>query len=144
MEFQKKYTVLGNLAVILWIVLGSMAFWLYNQTAGWLFLVAALIATYGGLKFLGCLRPCYHCKKCTFGLGRISALFFGKRSLKDPKESYGIKSAVFFNALFGPFPAVFLLISTVEAFAVLKITVLLCLLAVSLYSGLTWRTTRKL
>jgi len=135
---------LGNLAVILWIVLGSLAFWLYNQVAGWLFLVTALIATYGVLKFLGCLRPCYHCKKCTFGLGRIAALFFGKRSLKDPKESYGMASAVFFYALFGPFPAVFLLISTVQEFAVFKIVVLLGLLTISLYSGLSWRTTRKL
>lgn len=135
---------MGNLVVIFWIALGSLAFWLYNQIAGWLFLVASLIATYGVLKLLGCLRPCYHCKKCTFGLGRISALFFGKRSLKDPKESYGMTSAVFFNALFGPFPAVFLLISTVQAFAVFKIMVLLCLLGISLYSGLTWRTTSKL
>jgi len=140
MEFKKRFTVLGNLAVILWIGLGSLAFWLYNQVAGWLYLVAALIGTYGVLKFLGCMRPCYHCKKCTFGLGRISALFFGKRSLKDPKESYGLASAIFFYALFGPFPALFLFVSTVEAFAVLKITVLLCLMAISLYSGLTWRT----
>lgn len=144
MEFPKTFTVLGNLAVILWIVLGSVAFWLYNQAAGWVFLAAAFIATYGVLKFLGCLRPCHHCKKCTFGLGRISALFFGKRSLKDPKESYKMGTAVFFYALFGPFPAVFLFISTIEAFAVLKIMVLLCLLAISLVSGLTWRATRKL
>jgi len=136
--------VFGNLAVILWIVINSLAFWLYNQVAGWLFLVAAIIGIYGVLKFLGCLRPCHQCKKCTFGLGRISALFFGKRSLKDPKESYGMASAVFFYVLLGPFPAAFLLISTVQTFAVLKIVVLLCLLVISLYSGLTWRTTHKL
>lgn len=134
----------GNLAVILWIVLGSVAFWLYNQVAGWLFLVVALIAIYGVLKFLGCMRPCYQCKKCTFGLGRISALFFGKRSLKDPKQSYGIVSAFFFYALLGPFPAVFLLISTLQVFDVFKIVVLLCLLTISLCSALTWRPTHKI
>jgi hypothetical protein len=137
-------TILGNLAVILWIVLDSLAFWLYDHLAGWLFLVAALIVIYGVLKILGCFRPCYHCKKCTFGLGRISALFFGKRSLKDPKESYKMASAVFFFALLGPFPVVFLFLSTIESFSVLKIVVFLCLLTVSLYSGLTWRTPRKL
>lgn len=134
----------GNLAVILWIVLGSVAFWLYNQVAGWLFLVVALIAIYGILKFLGCMRPCYQCKKCTFGLGRISALFFGKRSLKDPKQSYGIASAFFFYVLLGPFPAVFLLISTLQVFDVFKIVVLLCLLTISLCSALTWRPTHKM
>jgi hypothetical protein len=120
-----------------------LAFWLFNQVAGWIFLVTAITAIYGVLKFLGCLRPCYNCKKCTFGFGRISALFFGKRSLKDPKESYGVASAVFFNALLGPFPAIFLLISMVQSFSVFKIVVLSCLLSISLYSGLSWRTTRK-
>jgi hypothetical protein len=143
MEFKKTLTIFGNLGVILWIIMGSVAFWFYNQVAGWLFLVTAIIAIYGVLKFLGCLRPCYNCKKCTFGLGRISALFFGKRSLKDPKESYGMASAVFFNALLGPFPAIFLLVSTVESFAIFKIVVLFVLLAISFYSVLSWRPKRK-
>jgi hypothetical protein len=136
--------VFGNLAVLLWIIIDSIAFWLFNQVAGWLFLITALIGIYGILKFLGCLRPCYQCKKCTFGLGRISALFFGKRSLKDPKESYGMISAVFFYTLLGPFATAVLLISTIQTITVLKIMVLLCVLMISLYSGLTWRPTRRL
>jgi hypothetical protein len=136
--------VFGNLAVLLWIIIDSIAFWLFNQVAGWLFLITALIGIYGILKFLGCLRPCYQCKKCTFGLGRISALFFGKRSLKDPKESYGMISAVFFYTLLGPFATAVLLISTIQTLTVLKIMVLLCVLTISLYSGLTWRPTRRL
>jgi hypothetical protein len=142
-EFPKTLTVFGNLAVIAWIIFGSVAFWLINQLAGWLFLIIAFIAIYGVLKFLGCMRPCYNCKKCTFGLGRIAALFFGKRSLKDPKESYRMASAVFFYALLGPIPVVFLLISTVQDFSILKTVVLLLLLALSLYSATTWRPTRK-
>jgi hypothetical protein len=134
---------LGNIAVILLIILDSTAFWLYNQVAGWLFLVVALIAIYGVLKFLGCLRPCYNCKKCTFGMGRLAALSFGKRSLKDYKHTYGIAIAIFFYALLGPFPAVFLLISTLQALDALKIVVLLALLTVSLWSALTWLPTRK-
>lgn len=135
--------VLGNLAVVLWIILDSIGLWLFNQAAGWIFLVAALIGIYGILKFLGCLRPCYNCKKCTFGLGRITALYFGKRSLKDYKETYGIAVAIFFYILIGPFPAAVMLISTIQAFTVLKIAVLLGLLLISVYSGLTWRTRRK-
>jgi hypothetical protein len=142
-EFPKKLAVFGNIAVFLWIVLGSVAFWLYNQVAGWLFLVVALIAIYGVLKFLGCLRPCYNCKKCTFGMGRIAALYFGKCSLKDYKHTYGIAIAIFFYALLGLFPAVFLLISTIQAFTFLKMAVLLVLIVISIYSGLTWRPTRK-
>jgi hypothetical protein len=141
MEFPKPLTIIGNFAVLLWIVLGSIGFWLYNQAAGWLFLIVSLIAVYGVLKFIGCMRPCYHCKRCTRGFGRISALFFGKRSLKDPKESYGMASAVFFYALLGPFPAVLSFVSTIQMFTVFKLLVSLCLLTITVFSGLTWRKT---
>ena len=142
-EFPKSFMVLGNLAVVLWIILDSIGLWLFNQAVGWIFLLAAIVGIYGILKFLGCLRPCYHCKKCTFGLGRITALYFGKRSLKDYKETYGIATAIFFYILLSPFPAAILLISTVQAFTVLKIVVLVGLLLISVYSALTWRTTHK-
>ena len=135
---------MGNIAVALWIVLDTLAFVLFNLATGVIFLVIALIGIYGVLKFLGCLRPCYNCKKCTFGMGRIVALYFGKRILKDYKETYGIATAIFFYALIGPFPAAVLLISTVQAFSVVKVVVLFGLFAISLYSGLTWRTARKL
>jgi len=136
--------VLGNLAVVLWIVLDTIAFLLFNLAAGVVFLLAALIGIYGVLKFLGCMRPCYQCKKCTYGLGRLSALYFGKRSLKDYKQTYGIGTAIFFYSLLGPFPAAILLTSTIQAFTALKIVVLISLFMVSLYSALTWRPIRKL
>jgi hypothetical protein len=118
--------------------------WLFNWAAGLVFLFVAVVGIYGVLKFLGCLRPCYNCKKCTFGMGRLAALYFGNRSLKDYKHTYGIVVAIFFYALLGPFPVAVLLISSIQEFTVIKIVVFACLLAISLYSGLTWRPTRKL
>jgi hypothetical protein len=61
---------------------------LYNIVAVAGSLLVALIAVYGVLKFLGHLRPCYNCKKCTFGTGRLATLYFGKRSLKDYNHTY--------------------------------------------------------
>ncbi len=142
-EFPKTFTIIGNLALSLWIALDTLGIMLFNLSAGVVFLLAALIAVYGVLKFLGCLRPCNQCKKCTFGLGRLSALYFGKRSLKDYKYTYRFGTAIFFYALIGPFPAAILLVSTVQAFTVLKAVVLVCLLVISMYSGLTWRINRK-
>jgi hypothetical protein len=136
--------VLGNLAVALWIALDTIAFLLFNLAAGVVFLLIALIGIYGILKFLGCMRPCHQCKKCTYGLGRLSALYFGKRSLKDYKRTYGIATAIFFYALIGPFPEAILLISTVQTFTLIKMALFLCLLIISLYSALTWRTTQRL
>lgn len=124
-------------------MLDSVAFLFISLVAGVVFLIVALILVYGVLKFLGCLRPCFNCKKCTFGMGRLAALYFGKRSLKDYRETYRLPTALFFYAFIGPFPASVLLVSTVYAFDVVKLVVLVCLWVLSVYSGLTWRQTRK-
>jgi hypothetical protein len=116
-----------------------VAFLFINLAAGAVFLVVALIAIYGVLKFLGCLRPCYNCKKCTFGLGRLAALYFGKRTLKDYKYSYKLPTAIFFYALIGPFPAAVSLFYTVQAFTIPKMAITIILLVLSIYSALTWR-----
>ena len=116
---------------------------LINITAGIVFLLIALIGIYGILKFLGCLRPCYNCKKCTFGLGRLSALYFGKRSLKDYKYNYGLGTALFFYTLIGPFPAAFSLFYTLQAFTIPKIVITLILFVFSIYSALTWQVANK-
>ena len=139
-EFPKEFTIIGNLALAFWIALDTVAFFLINIAAGAVFLLVAIIAVYGVLKFLGCLRPCYNCKKCTFGLGRLAALYFGKRSLKDYKYNYKLPTAIFFYALIGPFPAALTFFYTIQTFSVIKMVVLAFLLAFSIYSAFTWRT----
>lgn len=138
-EFPKTRTIIGNLVLALWIALDTVAFLLFNLAAGFVFLIVALIAVYGILKFLGCLRPCYNCKKCTFGLGRLYALYFGRRSLKDYRENYGLGVAIFFYAFIGPFPAASAFISVIQAFTALKLAVAIILLVLSAYSASTWR-----
>ena len=132
------FTIFGNIALAGWIALDTLGFFQVNLAAGVAFFLVALIAVYGVLKFLGCLRPCYNCKKCTYGMGRLSALYFGRRSLKDYKLTYGVAVALFFFVLVGPFPLAILLVSTVQALTLLKAAVLICLLAVSLLSARSW------
>ena len=117
-----------------------MAFAIISLAAGIVFLLIALISIYGVLKFLGCLRPCYNCRKCTFGMGRLAALYFGKRSLKDYNHTYGLTTAIFFFILIGPFPAAVLLISAIQTFTIPKAAIFGVLLLLSVYSALTWRT----
>jgi hypothetical protein len=140
-EFPKNFTIIGNLTLATWIALDTIAFLLSSVTVGIVFLLIALIGIYGILKFLGCLRPCYNCKKCTFGLGRLSALYFGKRDLKDYKKTYGFGVAIFFYALIGPLPAVLAVFSLFQALTIPKIIVTVILLIVSTYSAITWKTT---
>ena len=141
--FPEKLVLLGNLGLFIWIVLDTVAFLLFDITAGIVFLVATLIAVYGVLHILGCLRPCYNGIKCTHGMGRLAALYFGKRIFKDYQYSYKLPTAIFFSLFIGAFPAVFALFSMLQNFSIVKVGVFVVLLALTIYSGLTWRTTKR-
>jgi hypothetical protein len=141
--FPKKLVILGNLALFTWIILDTIAFILFNVAGGIVFLLVALISVYGVLNFLGCLRPCYNCIKCTHGTGRLAALYFGKRIFKDYKYNYKLPTAIFFTLFIGAFPATFALYSTVTGFTVIKATIFVLLLTFTTYSSLTWRTKKS-
>ena len=141
--FPKNLVLLGNIALAVWIVLDAVAFLLFDVTVGVVFLLMALIAVYGILHIIGCLRPCYNCIKCTHGMGRLAALYFGKRILKDYKSSYKLPTAIFFSLFIGAFPVVFALFSTLQNFTIVKAMVFVILLMFTFYSGLTWRTTKR-
>ncbi len=137
--FPENLVILGNLALFVWIILDAVAFLLFNIVDGIVFLVATLILVYGLLHLLGCLRPCYNCIKCTHGMGRLAALYFGKRIFKDYKYSYKLPTAIFFTLYIGAFPAAFALYSAVMDFTVVKASVFVVLLVFTVYSALTWR-----
>jgi hypothetical protein len=141
--FPEKLVLLGNLALFVWIVLDSVAFLLFNVIDGIVFFVLTLILIYGLLHLLGCLRPCYNCIKCTHGMGRLAALYFGKRIFKDYKYSYKLPTAILFTLYIGAFPAAFALYSAVIDFTAVKAAVFVVLLAFTIYSGLTWRTKKR-
>jgi hypothetical protein len=141
--FPKNLVLLGNIALFVWIVLDAVAFLLFDLTVGIVFLVATLILVYGLLHLLGCLRPCYNCIKCTHGMGRLAALYFGKRIFKDYKYNYKLPTAILFTLYIGAFPATFALYSAVTEFTAVKASVFVVLLAFTIYSGLTWRTKKR-
>ncbi len=139
--FPENLVIFGNLALFVWIVLDAVAFLLFDLTVGIVFFVLTLILIYGVLHLLGCLRPCYNCIKCTHGMGRLAALYFGRRIFKDYKYSYKLPTAILFTLYIGAFPAAFALYSAVIDFTVIKVAVFVILLAFTIFSALTWRTT---
>ena len=141
--FPENLVLFGNLALFVWIVLDAAAFLLFDVTVGIVFFVATLILIYGLLHLLGCLRPCYNCIKCTHGMGRLAALYFGKRIFKDYKYSYKLPTAIIFTLYIGAFPAAFAIYSTIIDFTFIKAVVFVALLALTIYSGLTWRTQKR-
>jgi hypothetical protein len=141
--FPENLVLFGNLALFIWIVLDAIAFLLFNITIGIVFFVLTLILIYGVLHLLGCLRPCYNCIKCTHGMGRLAALYFGRRIFKDYKYNYKLPTAIFFTLYIGAFPAAFALYSAITAFTAIKATVFVALLVLTIYSSLTWRTKKR-
>ena len=141
--FPENLVLFGNLALFVWIVLDAAAFLLIDVTGGIVFFVATLILIYGLLHLLGCLRPCYNCIKCTHGMGRLAALYFGKRIFKDYKYSYKLPTAIIFTLYIGAFPAAFAIYSAIIDFTFIKAVVFVALLALTIYSGLTWRTKKR-
>ncbi len=137
--FPKNLVLFGNLTLFLWIVLDSIVFLLYDFTAGFVFFILTLILIYGVLNILGCLRPCYNCIKCTHGMGRLAALYFGRRIFKDYKYNYKLPTAILFTLYIGAFPAAFALYSTIIDFTTIKVALLAVLLLFTSYSALTWR-----
>jgi hypothetical protein len=136
--FPENLVIFGNLTLFLWIVLDSVAFLLYDFTTGIVFFVLTLILIYGLLHLLGCLRPCYNCIKCTHGMGRLAALYFGRRIFKDYKYNYKLPTAIFFTLYIGAFPAAFALYSAIIDFTAIKAAVFGTLLVFTIYSALTW------
>ena len=137
--FPEKLVLYGNLTLFLWIVLDSVAFLLYDFTIGIVFFVLTLILIYGVLHILGCLRPCYNCIKCTHGMGRLAALYFGRLIFKDYKYNYKLPTAIFFTLYIGGFPVAFALYSAIVDFTAIKAAVFVALLVFTIYSALTWR-----
>jgi hypothetical protein len=138
--FPEKLVVRGNLALFVWILLDSVAFLLFDLSYGIAFFLVTLILIYFVLNILGCLRPCYNCIKCTHGMGRLAALYFGKRMFKDYKYNYKLPTAIFFTLYIGAFPAAFAFYSLAAEFTVIKMAVLLVLLTFTIYSATTWKT----
>ena len=132
-EYSKSLLVLGNLAIFLWIALGAISCWFFNQLVGWFYLVFAFALVFAILRKLGC-NSCYYCKSCTMGFGKLPDLFLGSGYIIGVNSSMIVKF-VFGYGLLGIVPMIFLAVSIIQEFAVSKIAVLVFLLLILLYSG---------
>jgi hypothetical protein len=119
-----------------------MAFWFYNPLTFWFFLLFAAFMVFAILRRLGC-NTCAYCKSCTMGFGRLSAWFFGKRSNKGFRNKGGLAMVAIIYCLLALIPTAILAVSLFQAFTLLKFTVLIGVLAFSLYSATTWRKSKQ-
>ena len=83
--FNRKFLIGGNLGLLAWVFLAFLSVLLYNQIAGWIYLLLLAFLIYVVLRRIGCSN-CYKCKTCTSGFGRLAGVFFGKGLHKKRKR----------------------------------------------------------
>jgi len=134
-EYPKASIILGNLTMILWIALGTIACWFLHPLIAWIYLAAAIIMVGVILRKLVCTNCYYYGKWCSTGWGKLSALLFKRGNMENFDTSIGLKLAPITYGLLSLIPLICIVISMVLGFAILKVVVLLLLLLVSFYSG---------
>ena len=134
-QHPKTSIILGNLMMILWIALGTIACWFLYPPAAWIYLAFAAIMVFVVLRKLICVDCYYYNKWCPIGWGKLSALFFKKGNIKNFGKGTGLKLAPFTYGILSAIPIIFVIISIFQEFAVSKLVVLILLLLVAFYSG---------
>ncbi len=136
-DFNRSLLVLGNLALLAWVLVASLSIIIANQLYGVLFLVFSAAVVWLILRRAGC-SSCYYCKSCTSGFGRLAGYFFGNRAMKDMgnKTALGFVGVVYF--LLAPLPLAYLVSSLVRGFQPISASLLVCLLLLTCYSVFTW------
>ena len=134
-EYPKSWIISGNLMMILWIALGTIACWLFYPIIGLVYLAFAIKMIYVVLRRLVCTNCYYYDKWCSMGWGKLSAVFFKKGNTEDFKTSTGIKLAPLTYGLLSIIPVILIIVSTIHKFSISRIVVLILLLLISFYSG---------
>ena len=134
-QYPKAGIVLSNLAMILWIVFGTVACWLLYPPAAWIYLAFAIIMIGVVLRKLLCVNCYYYDKWCHLGWGKLSALLFPRGNINQFNVSIGQKLASLTYGLLSAIPVVLIVISLFQKFTGFKTAVLLLLLLVSFYGG---------
>ena len=134
-KHSKTGIFLGNLAMILWIVFGTIACWFLHPLIAWVYLALALIMVFVVLRKLVCTNCYYYNKWCPIGWGKLCALFFKKGNIEKFGDCIGLKLAPLTYGLLSLVPIISVIISLIQNFLVYKIIVLLFLILISYYSG---------
>ncbi len=136
-EYSKFELIFGNLAIVLWIVLGAASFWFFYPLLAVAFFGVASFLVFYELGKHGCIT-CYYCKTCTIGVGKLPELFFTKGGTANVNKR-AMKQFPFIYLLLSVVPLLALVVSISEIVTPLKIVLLILLLFVSIYSGLIRR-----
>lgn len=132
----KSLLVLGNLTIVFWIALGTISFWLTTPTFGWLFLGFSAFSVLILLRRQMC-SSCYYCQSCTKGFAKLSRLFVAESHIPGIGGGSEIGMAVFIYTILSVVPGILLVSSILQEFNPLKLLLIIGLLSISIYNGIS-------
>ena len=134
-EYSKSELVLGNLAIAVWILLGTAACWLYFSFGSVVFLAFAAFLVFYELGKKGCVS-CFYCKTCTIGMGKLPELFFTKTTVENLNiNRKALKLFPFVYLLLVVVPLAITAVSIVQHVAIYNFLLFVPLFAFSVLTG---------
>jgi len=134
-QFGLKSIIFGNLAMMVWIGLGTACCWFFHPIAAWIYLAVALLMVFVVMRRLVCVNCYYYGKRCPIGWGNVAAAMFKQGSIDKFGTGIGVKLAPMSYGLLSLIPIGFVIAAMVQHFQVAQPIVLVLLLAISAYSG---------
>jgi hypothetical protein len=122
--------------IAVWIAIGTAAFWVINSMLGWLFLGFSVFSVLIVMRRQMC-GSCYYCASCTKGFAKLSKLFLGGGNIPGISKSVTCGMVVFIYLLLSIVPGIMLVSSIFQKFTLLKLTLLIGLLLISIYNAVT-------
>jgi hypothetical protein len=138
-DYSKTELIFGNLAIILWIGLGSLSCALFIPLAAVLFFGLASFLIFLELGKHGCVT-CYYCKTCTIGMGKLPELFFRKAGTANVNQR-ALRLFPFVYFLLSALPITLISISFFQEATTYTAVLLVSVLSFSVYSGIIRRKT---
>jgi hypothetical protein len=134
-EYSKSELILGNLAIAVWILLGTAAFWLVFSFGAIVFLALAGFLVFYELGKKGCAN-CFFCKTCTIGMGKLPELFLTGTSVENLNiNRKALKLFPFVYLLLSLVPIAITVLSIIQHFALYSLALLVALAAFSVLTG---------
>ena len=128
-----------NLAIVAWILLGTLIAMRFNTIAGWCYAGYALVMTFAVMRKLVCTRCYYYGKRCHVGWGLLAGALFGKGRVEEFGTCPGIRFAPLFYGSLALIPVVLGIVSLIMKFSTATLTLLLVLVPIIIYSSVTAR-----
>ncbi len=136
-EYSSYELVLGNIAIISWIILGAVSCGIFYFIAGIGYFTLLAFLIFFEIGKHGCVT-CYYCKTCTIGMGKLPEFFFKTEGAANVNlGAQKIFRLVF--VLLSLVPMTLIGFSIIQEFLIYKVIIFAAILAFSIYNGVVRR-----